>query len=122
MITFIFLNTNAPKGENIADIGGIQAGYWAYKNYVAQFGPEPMLPGMEKFTMEQIYFMSYAYSWCTNQTTSSLKGQLAYDVHSPAYYRVNGVVSDFPEFAKAFGCRVGIDPMAPASNKRCTVW
>jgi endothelin-converting enzyme/putative endopeptidase len=71
------------------------------------------------FTPAQRYFIAYAQSWCTAERPEALKLQTLTNPHSPPEFRVNGVVSDMPEFRAAFACKVGAK-MAPA--KICRVW
>jgi hypothetical protein len=47
-------------GENIADNGGLREAIRAYRKYTARRGPEPKLPGLEKLTHEQLFFLTFA--------------------------------------------------------------
>jgi predicted metalloendopeptidase len=58
--------------------------------------------------------------WCTNQTEESERLSAQTDAHSIDRYRVNGTVSNMPEFQRAFGCKVGL-PMVRA-GQACRVW
>jgi len=46
--------------ENIADIAGLKEAYYAYRRYVEVHGQEPRLPGMERYSHEQLFFLGYA--------------------------------------------------------------
>jgi len=56
---------------------------------------------------------------CENDRPENLRVHAATDPHSPGFARINGVVSNMPEFQKAFGCKVG-QPMVHAPS--CRVW
>lgn len=103
--------------ENIADNGGIKQAFRAYKNWVPKNGEEPKLPGMN-LTNEQIFFISFARSWCAVFSNQGRQFALM-DEHSPGPWRTKGSVMNFPEFAKAFNCRTG-SSMNPVH--KCTVW
>jgi putative endopeptidase len=74
---------------------------------------------IDGYSPDQRFFLAYAQSWCTNQTPASSRLQALTDPHATAAFRVNGVVANMPEFAKAFACKPGT-PMAPATS--CRVW
>jgi putative endopeptidase len=76
-------------------------------------------PPIDGFDAKQRFFVSYGQSWCMNQTDESIKKQAKSDPHSTGRWRVNGVVSNMPEFGQAFSCKVGA-PMTPVSPNR--VW
>ncbi|KIH50844.1 peptidase family M13 [Ancylostoma duodenale] len=116
-------NGATTQGENIADLGGQLAAYRAYREYITKEKgeEEKRLPGLEQYTPNQIFWITYGYSWCMSQTDSSLIRQLLTDVHSPGSCRVNQVMQDIPEFAHDFGCTMG-QKMYPEPEQRCPVW
>lgn len=102
-------------GENIADLGGARASYRAWK---AQ--SEPNAPAsVQGLTDDQLYFVAYAQGWCTVAAPQWEKMLVLSNPHSPAKYRVNGPLTNLPEFHAAFGCEEG-KPMR--SPKMCEVW
>ena len=110
------LNGRQTLDENIADLGGLKIAYRAWK------ATEPAAPTpVDGLTAEQRFFVAYAQSWRTRERKAALKLQVAVDVHSTAFFRVNGPVADLSEFAAAFGCAPGT-PMVIASDRRPEVW
>ncbi|PIO71155.1 peptidase family M13 [Teladorsagia circumcincta] len=70
-------NGATTQGENIADLGGQQAAYYAYQQYISETnGEEKRLPGLEKFTPNQLFWITYGSSWCAKQTDSRLVKQV----------------------------------------------
>ena len=69
----------------------------------------------------QRFFLGYDLSWLGEQTSQSLRRGLLSDVHSPAKYRVNGPLSNLPDFYEAFGIKQG-DPMWRPADKRPNIW
>ncbi|KAI6186412.1 Peptidase family M13 [Aphelenchoides besseyi] len=112
------------RSENIADLGGQLAAYNAYRRWVAESRngvEEDRLPGLEGYTANQIFWISYGFSWCMNQNYISLSNQLLTNEHAPGSCRVNQVMQDIPAFAKDFGCKPK-SPMFPPAEQRCKVW
>jgi endothelin-converting enzyme/putative endopeptidase len=109
------LNGKLTLGENIADNGGLILAYRALEKAL-KGARDPMLDG---FDQRQRFFISYGQSWCENETEASLRKAAKVNPHSPGKWRVNGVVLNMPEFAKAFSCKEGA-PMAPVERSR--VW
>ncbi|XP_026682024.1 neprilysin-1-like [Diaphorina citri] len=110
----------ATKGENIADNGGLEMGYLAYKKYLSEHGGfEPRIPGLEKFSPEQLFFIGYASNWCESVSTESLLEDYLSGEHSTQRLRVIGAVSNSEQFAKAFNCKAG-SPMNPVN--KCSIW
>lgn len=97
-------------GENIADLGGINIAYEAYEDALAaQFPEKSMLRDYEQaikrifgMSRQQLFFRSYAYSWCSRMSESAADYLLENDVHSPPRWRVDGASSQSPHFAEAF--------------------
>jgi putative endopeptidase len=107
------LNVNGPLvlGESIADLGGLRLSLAAYHKKTAS-KPAPSLDG---FTPEQRFFLAYARLWATHTRADYERLQINVDVHPPARHRVNGPLSNLPEFAKAFQCPPGSPMVRPQS-------
>jgi endothelin-converting enzyme/putative endopeptidase len=108
------LNGKLTLGENVADNGGVRIAYMALMDSLAKQSK------IDGFTPEQRLFLGWGQIWCTNYTEQVLRLRTLTDPHSPGRYRVNGVVSNMPEFGKAFGCKAG-QPMVRGENA-CRVW
>ena len=109
------LNGKLTLGENTADNGGLRIAYMALMDSYAGRQPVPI----DGFTSDQRFFLGWAQVWCENHTDEIARQQALTNPHSLSQFRVNGVVSNMPEFRKAFGCKEG-QPMAPA--RMCKVW
>jgi endothelin-converting enzyme/putative endopeptidase len=108
------LNGKLTLGENTADNGGLRIALMAY---VATAGRTAGV--VDGFTPEQRVFMGWGQVWCENRRPEFERLQAQTNAHSPGRYRVNGVVSNMPEFQKAFSCPAGA-PMVRATQ--CRVW
>ena len=105
-------------GENLGDLGGLEVAYSAYRKYVAEHGEPPLIDGL---TGDQRFFIAYGYSWETKQREGALRAQLLTNEHSPAKYRVNGVVRNVDAWYKAFNVQPG-DKMYLPPEQRVHVW
>ncbi|XP_055543681.1 uncharacterized protein LOC129729211 [Wyeomyia smithii] len=110
-----YIDGRQTLGENIADNGGVREAYYAYKMYAQLEGKEPLLPGFENYTHEQLFFISYGNLWCESHTASAAKAALD-DTHCPGWVRLKGVLSNSQEFSRTFGCRPG-SGMNPTGDK-----
>ncbi|MBD3581719.1 M13 family metallopeptidase [Flavobacterium selenitireducens] len=104
-------------GENIGDLGGVTIAYRAYK---LSLNGKPSKK-MDGYTGEQRFFIGYAQSWLEKSREESLRNQVASDPHSPAHFRVNGIVRNIPEFYEAFNVKAG-DSLYLAPEKRVKIW
>jgi endothelin-converting enzyme/putative endopeptidase len=105
-------------GENLADLGGLETAYAAYRRYVARHGEPPVLDGM---TGDQRFFLAYAHAWQGKRREEAVRQQLLSDPHSPDKYRVNGIVRNFGPWYTAFGVKPG-DAMYLPPAERVSVW
>uniref|UniRef100_A0A182ME88 Peptidase M13 N-terminal domain-containing protein n=1 Tax=Anopheles culicifacies TaxID=139723 RepID=A0A182ME88_9DIPT len=102
-------------GENIADNGGVREAFRAYQLYMKNVGKEPLLPGFEDYTHEQLFFISYGNIWCESNTQAAAKAYLD-DSHCPGKFRLKGVLTNSPEFSQTFSCKSGT-VMNPRKDK-----
>ena len=105
-------------GENIGDLAGLEVAYDAYRRYVAAHGEPPVIGGL---TGDQRFFIAYGYSWETKYRDGYLRGMLLTNPHSPAKYRVNGVVRNMDAWYKAFNVKPG-DKMYLPPEQRVRIW
>ncbi|MBZ5597422.1 MAG: M13 family metallopeptidase [Acidobacteriia bacterium] len=109
------INGKLTLGENVADNGGLRIAYMALLNTLAGQQPAPI----DGFTAQQRFFLGWANVWCQNRTDAFRRMLVTIDPHSPGKWRVNGTVSNMPEFREAYHCK------ADASMVRenaCRVW
>jgi endothelin-converting enzyme/putative endopeptidase len=109
------LNGKLTLGENAADNGGARIAYMALHDSLMG-KPGPMVDG---FTADQRFFLGFANVWCQNATEKTARLRALTDPHSPGKWRVNGTVSNMPEFSEAFHCKPG-DAMV--RKDACRVW
>ena len=105
-------------GENIGDLGGLEVAYAAYRRYVAKHGEPPVIGGL---TGDQRFFIAYGYSWETKQREGAVRAQLLSNPHSPAKYRVNGVVRNMDAWYQAFNVQPG-DKLYLPPEQRVHIW
>ncbi len=123
VIDDIHLNGKLTLGEDLADLGGLVL---AYKAWTAAYAAEKKSSGAsdpkrDGFTPEQRFFLGYAQWDCANIRPETLRLRARTDEHSPPRFRINGVVTNMPEFARAFSCQPGQPMVKPASDV-CVVW
>jgi len=113
----IKINSKLTEGEDVADLGGTILAYIAWKD--ATKGQD--LHPIDNLTPEQRFFVGLAQWSCENDRPENARVRAVTDPHSPAKYRINGVVVNMPEFGQAFGCKAG-SPMVKPADKVCKVW
>jgi predicted metalloendopeptidase len=112
------VNGKLTLGENTADNGGLRIAYAALMESLANASPDArtLIDGL---TPEQRFFLGYGQIWCANARPEALRLQVQTNPHSPSEFRVNGAVSNFEEFGKAFGCKAG---QSMVRANACRVW
>jgi len=104
-------------GENIGDLGGLTIAYAAMEKAL---GTRPRAK-VDGFTPEQRFFLAWAQIWRQNITPEAARVRINTDPHSPGEWRVNGPLSNMPQFAAAFGCKPG-DAMVRPDSVRPDIW
>ncbi|KAF2667112.1 endothelin-converting enzyme [Microthyrium microscopicum] len=111
----VHVNGKLTLPENIADSGGLNAAFRAWKDRQTASGKQdPALPGLEKLTNEQLFFVSYGNGWCEKVRKEALLSQVLSDPHSPADKRILGPLANSADFKKAFNC--------PVKKATCDLW
>jgi putative endopeptidase len=113
----IHINSKLTLGEDVADLGGEILAYIAWVG--AETGKK--LDPIADLTPEQRFFVGFAQWACANERPEEMRVRAITDPHSPAKYRINGVVANMPEFSQAFACKAG-QPMVNPPEKVCRVW
>ena len=109
------LNGRLVLGENVADNGGLRLAWMALMEDLKT----KHLGEADGFTPEQRFFLGWAQMWCENRTDELARLHAKTNVHSPGRYRTIGVLSNMPEFQKAFSCAADAKMVNP---KICRVW
>jgi putative endopeptidase len=105
-------------GESIGDLGGLKIAWLAFQKSMQG---KPRSADIDGFTPEQRFFLGWAQVWGRKQTPEAMRQQILTDSHPLGMFRVNGPVSNMPQFAEAFHCKLG-DAMVRPPEKRCQVW
>jgi putative endopeptidase len=113
----IHVNGQLTLGENIADLGGISIAFDAYQLRLAETGRADI----GGFTPEQRFFLAYAGTEREQERPEYRKMMVMTDPHSPSKFRVNGPLSNLPEFYAAFGVKKG-DKLYRAPQERAKIW
>lgn len=115
VIDDVKINSKLTLGEDIADLAGILLAWDAWKLATAGQKLEPL----DGLTPEQRFFVGNAQWACANERPEDMRLRAMTDPHSPPAWRVNGLVPNVPEFAKAFACKPG-QPMV--KENVCRIW
>lgn len=102
--------------ENIADLGGLTLALEAYRRSHGRGGPR-----LNGFSGEQRVFLGWAQIWRTKVTEPGMRAWLATRVHSPAQYRVNGIVRNIDDWYRLFSVKPG-DKLYLRPEDRVRIW
>jgi endothelin-converting enzyme/putative endopeptidase len=114
------VNPGLTMGENIGDLGGLQMAHAAYQRHLDQCcgGDAPVIDGL---TGDQRFFLSWAQVWRSLSREDALREQLLTDPHSPAQYRINGVVRNVDAWYEAFDVTTDDELYLPP-DERVRIW
>jgi putative endopeptidase len=113
-----FVDGKFTLGENIGDLGGINAAYDGLQLFLKQNGNPGLIDG---YTPEQRLFISWATIWRAKMRDEAIKNQVKTDPHSPAMYRAYVPLQNVDSFYKAFDVKAG-DKLFVAPDKRVKIW
>jgi predicted metalloendopeptidase len=111
------LNGRLTLGENIGDLSGMAIAYAAYQRSLGG-APAPVIDGL---TGDQRFYLGFAQIWQRKYRDADLIQRISTDPHSPAEFRVNGIVSNLEPFYRAFDLKPG-DKMYRAPEERVKIW
>lgn len=114
----IYVDGKFTLGENIGDLGGVNAAYDGLQMHLKKNGSPALIDG---YTPEQRFFISWATVWRTKSRDEALKNQVKTDPHSPGMYRAVIPIQNIDAFYDAFNIKPG-DGMYIKPSKRVKIW
>lgn len=114
----IFVDGKFTLGENIGDLGGVNAAYDGLQIHLKANGNPGLIDG---FTAEQRFFISWATIWRSKMRDEAIKNQVKTDPHSPGMYRAYVPLQNVEAFYKAFNIQPN-NGMYVAPDKRVKIW
>ena len=116
----VHVNGQLTLGENIGDLGGLNAAYDALQTALKQ-NPKEAGEKIDGMTEDQRFFLNWARVWRSNMRPQMTKLLVATNPHAPAQFRAIGAPSNMPAFASAFQCKAG-DEMVRSGDKQVKIW
>ncbi|WP_339919366.1 M13 family metallopeptidase [uncultured Flavobacterium sp.] len=113
-----FVDGKFTLGENIGDLGGVNAAYDGLQLYLKENGNPGLIDG---YTPEQRFFISWSTIWRTKSRDEAIKNQVKTDPHSPGMYRSYVPLQNIDSFYQAFDIQSN-DGMYVAPDKRVKIW
>lgn len=107
------INGKLTLGENIADAGGLTAAFQSWRRRDEEKA-DMLLPGLDHFTKEQVFFLAYGLTWCGKVREEEEIRRIYTDPHSPSAFRIQGTTANSREFREAFNC--------PVKEPTCELW
>ena len=114
----VYVDGKFTLGENIGDLGGVNAAYDGLQLYLKENPNQPLIDG---FTPDQRFFISWATIWRTKARDEAIKNQVKTDPHSPGNYRAYVPLQNVEAFYKAFDIKK-TDGMYIEDDKRVKIW
>lgn len=113
-----FVDGKFTLGENIGDLGGVNAAYDGLQLFLKENGNPGLIDG---YTPEQRFFISWSTIWRSKMRDEALKNQVKTDPHSPGMYRAYVPLQNVDSFYQAFGIQKG-DGMYIDPEQRVKIW
>ena len=113
----IHVNGRLTEGENLADLGGLNVAYEAFKKTPEGHSNKKI----DGFTPDQRFFLSWAQVWRSSQRPESAASRIKTDPHSPEQYRTNAPITNIDAWYAAFDVKPG-DKLYKAPDKRIKIW
>ena len=117
-IDSLHLNGEFTLGENIGDLGGVQAAYEGLQIFLNKNGRPDSIDG---YTPEQRFFLSWGTIWRTKMRDEALKNLIMTDPHAPGMYRAYMPLKNVDAFYTAFDVKEG-DQMYLSPEERVRIW
>lgn len=114
----IFVDGKFTLGENIGDLGGVQAAYDGLQIFLNKNGNPGLIDG---FTPEQRFFISWGTIWRTKSRDEAIKNQVKTDPHAPGMYRAYVPLQNVEQWYQAFDIKEG-DKLYIAPEQRVKIW
>lgn len=114
----VYVQGKLTLGENIGDLGGLNAAYDGLQIHLAENGNPGLIDG---FTPEQRLFISWATIWRTKYRDETLRTQVLTDPHSPGMFRAIGPLTNMETFYQAFDISEGDELWRP-EDERVIIW
>jgi len=115
----LFLNGEMTLSENIADNGGLREAWTAYRALIGGAEGGNKMSVVPPYTNDQLFFIQFGQAWCFKMTPQYEQQWVRTNVHSTPKFRVQGVLSNMPEFSDAFRCTPG---STYNPETKCVVW
>ncbi|XP_049517223.1 neprilysin-11-like isoform X6 [Dermacentor silvarum] len=109
--------------EDIVDNGGLNTSFMAYSKVLKDEcdDVDTRLQGLEYFSGAQLFFVSWAMSFCRNVSEEGILLQIKHEKYSTEQHRVNLALRNLKYFAEAFNCS-NTSYMNPPDTEKCTLW
>ncbi|KAF8785573.1 Endothelin-converting enzyme like protein [Argiope bruennichi] len=105
--------------ENIADNGGLHQSYKAFSSWRKKQLTDIKLPGLENFSLDQLFFITYGSIWCTKYAPGMLNRTIREAEHAPSPYRLRITTANLQAFSDSFNCHFNI---SSSFENRCSIW
>lgn len=113
-----FVDGKFTLGENIGDLGGVNAAYDGLQLYLQDKGRPGLIDG---YTPEQRFFISWGTIWRTKMRDEAIKNQVKTDPHAPGMYRSYVPLQNVDSWYKAFDIKPG-DNLYVSPENRVKIW